>query len=443
MFDDYSVMRFRWALLFGLLAACTKPNPASCADDFCSDPALPFCDVDGSIGGVADTCIAVSCEPNTFESCRDENHALICSGDGANFQLTECEFGCGDEGCLPCNTPECIAEKHIIPRYVPTSCDDVETTTLAVTEDFSIDTSDDSMCTEVIPQVNAPDICVIHHESITIATNKTLTVTGRRTVALVADRTFEVSGTLDASAGFANGDSFNGPGGGFKNSGLDSGGAGYRTPGGSGGNNTTDGGAANGGPKELSPTEIAVLLGGPRPTPSTRITGGGGGGVTMVCCRCTLSISGILDVNGGAGFGTATLGNGTQSAGASGGGAGGTIVLQGLDIEMTGQAFANGGGGGSGATIFSGIEGQEGPRSTMCALGGVPSGSGGRGGAGGCLGAAPENGRFFAGTSQFTPGAGGGSAGFLLTYTPTGVTPNVSPLAASPAFEPNNVIPTN
>jgi len=40
MSNEYRCMHFLlWALALGVLTACTKPNPASCADDFCSDPA--------------------------------------------------------------------------------------------------------------------------------------------------------------------------------------------------------------------------------------------------------------------------------------------------------------------------------------------------------------------------------------------------------------------
>ena len=60
----------RWRLagtislgFIGLVAigsGCTVPNPKSCADKFCSDPNFPFCDMDGSIEGAPQTCIAVS-----------------------------------------------------------------------------------------------------------------------------------------------------------------------------------------------------------------------------------------------------------------------------------------------------------------------------------------------------------------------------------------------
>lgn len=454
MFDDYSAMRLRWALVFGvLIGACTKPNPASCLDDFCDDPALPFCDVDGSIGGVPDTCIAVDCEPNTFESCTDETHARLCSTDGRTFVTQECEFGCGDDGCLPCNTAECQpTEQHIIPKYLGNACDDVASSQLAMTQDLTIDTSIDTNCTAIVSQSNGPDMCVIHHESVTIGSTSSLTFTGPRVVALIADRTFDVRGVVNASASrdVNTNTVFNGPGGGFKKSGtgndVPGGGAGYRTRGGHGGSNGTDGGQNNGGPPELAPTELTRLLGG---TQAARTTtngqpGGGGGGVTMICCRCTLSISGMIHANGGGGSAPPFGGNPLGLVGkAGGGGSGGTIVLQGLGIELTGRAFANGGGGGSGATstFQPGNHGADGPLATTCAEGGTP-GNGGAGGNGGCD-LPSGDGKAFAGSNSFTPGAGGGSAGFILTYTPEGVTPLLTPIANSPPLTANGVIPTN
>ena len=40
------------------------------------------------------------------------------------------------------------------------------------------------------------------------------------------------------------------------------------------------------------------------------------------------------------------------------------------------------------------------------------------------------------------PGGGGGSTGFFQTYTPTGVSPVLTPIAASPPFETNRNVPT-
>lgn len=414
---------------------CTKPNPASCADGFCSDPALPFCDVDGSIGGVPDTCIAVECTPNEVTGCRDDR-ALTCNADGTSFDLVDCPFGCGDTGCLPCTSPDC--EQHIIPKYLPTICDAVATTSLTITSDLAIDTSNDANCTAVVPQLTGPEICVIHHESITIAVNRTLRVTGDRAIALVADRTFDVLGVVDASAELTQ----SGPGGGIKLSGGGSssvagGGAGNRTRGGHGGTQNAIGGAQNGGAPEPNPATLTELFGGPKSAVAG--AGGGGGAATLICCRCELSVAGTIDVNGAGGGGSFFSLQSTVFTAARGGGAGGTVVLQGLGVSVDGRVFSNGGSGGGdgGADVggASGTAGEEGRQNTTCAPGGVSKASGGQGGC-----ASPPGDGLAGGNKG---GAGGGSAGFLLTYTPAGVNPSLTPFAVSPPFEPNGTIATN
>jgi len=87
------------AVVFASILGCTAPNPRSCADGACTDPALPFCDVDGAVSGSADTCIAVSCTPNEHASCRGDV-AVRCNSDGTNYDLVECPFGCTTTGCL-------------------------------------------------------------------------------------------------------------------------------------------------------------------------------------------------------------------------------------------------------------------------------------------------------------------------------------------------------
>jgi len=51
-------------LWLGVASSCTKSNPAAyCTTGTCSDPAYPYCDFDGAIGGEPGTCIAVDCSP--------------------------------------------------------------------------------------------------------------------------------------------------------------------------------------------------------------------------------------------------------------------------------------------------------------------------------------------------------------------------------------------
>jgi hypothetical protein len=216
------------ALCLALAAGCgTVANPASCADGFCHDPAFPFCDVDGTIGGGSRlTCIAVACTPRELAACRGDE-AIVCNATGDDYDVAHCEGGCSAEGggCKP---------THIIPKYLPTVCDQpAAAPALTIAESTTLDTSDDASCNGgVVGQVHGPDICVVRYGQITIERNKTLAVTGRRALALVADRALTIDGILDVSAnGFTNG-----PGGGTTLSGrggaLSSGGgggAGFRT----------------------------------------------------------------------------------------------------------------------------------------------------------------------------------------------------------------------
>jgi hypothetical protein len=86
--------------VLALVVGCTKPNPAStCSNGTCSDPAFPFCDVDGAIGGEPNTCIAVSCTAGSAATCRSDG-ALICNATGDNYDVTACPAGCVDGiGC--------------------------------------------------------------------------------------------------------------------------------------------------------------------------------------------------------------------------------------------------------------------------------------------------------------------------------------------------------
>ena len=91
-----------WVItLLAFAVSCTTPNPRSCADGICNDQTLPFCDVDGALGGEANTCIAVDCTPEAFVSCRGDV-AITCNATGSDYDLVQCERGCGATGCSSC-----------------------------------------------------------------------------------------------------------------------------------------------------------------------------------------------------------------------------------------------------------------------------------------------------------------------------------------------------
>jgi hypothetical protein len=97
MMNDTLPMRWAWLLGCLFLTSCTIPNPRSCADGTCTDPQFPFCDADGSLAGIPDTCIAVSCAPLEFEACRGDQ-ALVCNATGNSFDSIQCELGCDPAG---------------------------------------------------------------------------------------------------------------------------------------------------------------------------------------------------------------------------------------------------------------------------------------------------------------------------------------------------------
>lgn len=439
---EYSRMR-HLAMVVVLAACSTRPNPKNCLDNHCNDPALPFCDVDGAIGGEPNTCIAVDCMPLRFEECRGDR-ALVCNAAGDNFDLVACEFGCDDTGCKPCTGAGC--EKHIIPRFIPNACTNPALLPeLTISADTTIDTSNELACSEVVKQPTGPEICVLHYDRIKIEQNRTYTVTGKRALALVADHLLLVEGILDGSATGKN----NGPAGGLIKSGTGGnnggGGAGYRTAGGSGASASVDGGGANGGAAGASPLSLAELFGGRQPTkgPSDTEPGGAGGALVLTSCRGEVSITGLIDVNGGGGQGgLQEFGGANQYFFATGGGSGGTVVLQGQQVTVTGQIFANGGGGGGGGGL--GMAGQDGQRATTAALGGTPAPTSARGNGGtGGTASAPANGQFVTGETSTGGAGGGGSAGFIITLTPDLVFPTLTPLAVSPGFESKGTVPTN
>lgn len=106
MLIDHVFMRWRVVVVSAALAGCTKPNPRSCADGTCTDPAFPFCDVGGEVEGAPNTCITVDCTPAEFAGCRGDL-AITCNTAGTDFDLIQCERGCEDAtGCRLCDPNE-------------------------------------------------------------------------------------------------------------------------------------------------------------------------------------------------------------------------------------------------------------------------------------------------------------------------------------------------
>ncbi len=107
MIDSIKMMKSRWASVASILvmtASCTTPNPRSCVDGSCTDPAFPYCDADGSLAGAEKTCIAVACTPGEFIACQG-SAALTCNAGGGDYDLIHCDRGCeaAAGGCHLCD----------------------------------------------------------------------------------------------------------------------------------------------------------------------------------------------------------------------------------------------------------------------------------------------------------------------------------------------------
>jgi hypothetical protein len=432
------------------LLGCTKANPsATCDDGSCSDPNFPYCDVDGSVDGVPNECVAVSCTPGEIKECRSDS-AFTCNAAGNGYELDPCGLGCSDSPTSHC--------KYLQPKYVPDICDTVASQpAFNVTSTGTFDPNLDSNCTGgVIDQPGAPSICVVRAGSIAFKTGVVMTVTGRgtttgRSIAFVSDELLSVDGTIDVGA--HNG--VNGPGGGVVSvpigggganaNAIGTGGAGGATAGAAGGTSSTDGGGGDAGPAAMNPALLSGLVGGTSASrytdPDSTPLGGGGGALLLVSCRAAVNIDGVVSSGGGGGMGGPVV-FGSGGAG-FGGGAGGSVVIEGANVAILGSLFANGGAGGSGvqSNLTPGNVGMDGVMSTSFAFGGTANNGAGEGGYGGYVAGSPGPGRHPT-ISGATAGGGGGSVGFLQIYTPNGVTPTLTPSAVSPALQPNGIVET-
>lgn len=112
-YREMRAWRFGGLCMIVLLASCTKANPAAkCTKGSCSDPNYPYCDVDGAIGGVPGTCIAVTCTAGTFEACSADGTALTCNDSGTGYTQVQCAHGCDEAsgGCRLCEPNQTVCE---------------------------------------------------------------------------------------------------------------------------------------------------------------------------------------------------------------------------------------------------------------------------------------------------------------------------------------------
>ncbi len=361
---------------------------------------------------------------------------MACADDGQLSVAENCALDCGT---LP--VPHCL---HLVPQYLPDVCESpAASDQLVFATSSSLDLDVDATCNGgIVTQSTAPDICVVRYKTIKIESTATLAVVSavqNRALAFVADDLVDISGVLDLSASsaahgagaitVASGGSNTAPDGG--------GGAGFATAGGAGGNGSSNGGAANGGVQRAVP--LAALVGGA----NGGGTGGGGGGgaATLVSCKGTVSLGGIVATGGGGGAAQTNLPG-------AGGGAGGYVAFQGIAVTIVGEVYANGGGGagGAAASVSASQNGEDAKRSDSVyarggGISGLTIGHGGVGGLGGVVfPLAPGDGQI--GNGTLPAGGGGGSVGYFQSFTPGGVTPTLTPSHASPSLEANQNVAT-
>lgn len=480
-----------WLMVILIASGCNEVRTRSCKATCSTDSDCPSGLVCGDLGLCAAEGETCSCEPGEFIAC-DGDNALFCNAE-ANGVTSE---SCGASGCngaaKRCNAciPETIACSadgttldqcdrdgvvahseacpagclsgadggadrcgYIDPVWLSGICDEPAAKPEAILSD-ALDVQQDSACTGGVVEREGTKFCVVRAGRIEIGDLK---VTGTRAIAFVADGELTVSGTLDVSADGRT----PGPGAGVLGAGpprLNSsykggGGAGFAQAGGGGGGNETGTEAGTpGGPITDRPITSRFVGGA---TAASAICGegtilclgaidfpggGGGGGALLVACRGTVRVTGLIDAGGGGGSGggdhypaSGTIAQG----GAPGGGSGGFVVFQGARVEITGKLYANGGGGGAGCGTDNcrGLPGADGLRGTTGAPGGDPPGNTGGGGIGGSVSNTPGFGEptFSAGAAG--AGGGGGSVGRFLVFTPSGVTPVLTPAEASPVPE--------
>lgn len=131
------------------VAGCTTPNPRSCADGNCTDPAFPYCDLDGSLAGTPKSCIAVECTPGEVAQCQG-SEALTCNALGGDYDLVHCDHGCdlATGGCRLCEPNETACTNGKV-----ATCDAKGQPT--VTETCALGCfEDEPRCRELVPSNN-------------------------------------------------------------------------------------------------------------------------------------------------------------------------------------------------------------------------------------------------------------------------------------------------
>ncbi len=269
-----------------------------------------------------------------------------------------------------------------------------------------------------IPQTNGPNLGVFAVKSLTIPPGVTARAEGADALVIVALGDIVIEGTLRGNSAsstiYAKGPGAyqqpdhdnqpgSGPGGGGAGSLLTSaGGAGYC---GVGGNGASLSGSASKGGASWGTAALVPLVAGSSGGEGGVGRGGNGGGAIQLSACGALQVSGLINVGGEGGSGSGVYDSSNQvSQQASGGGSGGSLLLQGMSVNVTGTLAANGGGGGgttAGADATGDAQPAPGGTSNM-----TTKAAGGAGAAGATIDGQPGQTQ-----AASTSGGGGGAVG--------------------------------
>ncbi|MEO8551333.1 MAG: hypothetical protein ABI678_15225 [Kofleriaceae bacterium] len=376
------MIKYATVSVFVVIAlACTQHNPAVCeGDGDCTDPARPFCDIDGQYPESSYSPNACSptpadcpvercgCTPGETLVCT-AGKATVCGADGKSTDEENCALGCSatETRCAafsPSNGLEGALEEaasgmdFVIPDG---SRIDTDLGLVSDAGGVKIDVK-----TKLVTQdAGQPSILALEGRSFVIGN---VTVSGSNAVAFVAPRAITVRGTLDAAARQAQ----SGPGaqgagavctgkstlyqscGGVPPLIL------YEASGASGGGNATPGGPggarnATVSPGALVPTFVPLLGGcggggvNDETTTALLARGGGGGGAVQLVSLLSVDITGTIVLSGGGGA--------ANMMGAGGGGSGGMLIVEAPSISLRGPGGIAASGGAAGGCNVAGSDG--------------------------------------------------------------------------------------
>ncbi|HEX4449210.1 MAG TPA: hypothetical protein VH143_00005, partial [Kofleriaceae bacterium] len=306
------------AIVLLLMAACTKKQDQCETNADCTDPAYPFCDVDGSFpasGGDKDVCtiMPTDCPVDVCgctagaATCGSDGTLTVCNDDGMSVTTTMCATGCE----LPAATCKTIVPSNGLgsalgiastaPDITLSSGTTIDTDTGAVTDDTGTAISLTSIIVQQPSTEDASDIRVFIGHSFTIGST---TVTGANALAFVSDGAIEIAGSLTAVASNFQA----GPGAQTDSEAACAGFSALRSSGG-GGNDTA--GGSGGGIREGAQGGDAVsgfaLIGGCEGGPinfgsaaNPQVAdGGAGGGAIQLVSSTSITLGGVINVGGG------------------------------------------------------------------------------------------------------------------------------------------------